>query len=186
MENVWFTSDTHFHHGNILWLGKGRPFSSVEEMNEMIIKRWNERVKKQDRIYHLGDISFGGLALTQPIMARLRGQIHIIRGNHDNEAMLKRLLQDQKNILSVAPYREIAFGGKKLVLFHFPILDWNRRYQGSWHLHGHTHGNLEVENGPMLDVGVDAQSFAPIDFDQVSEQLQNKPFIPRAHHKERE
>jgi calcineurin-like phosphoesterase family protein len=184
MENVWFTADTHYYHERILTLGKGRPFDSVEEMNDAMMERWNDRVQKQDRVYHLGDISFGSYVYTEMIMQGLRGQIHIIKGNHDNDAMLKKLANSVKGIQSVERYREINVGGKKVVLFHFPILDWNRRYQGSWHLHGHTHGNLEIENGSMLDVGVDCQDFAPIDFDQVTELLQDKPFIPRAHHTE--
>lgn len=185
MEQHWFTSDTHFFHKNILWLGKGRPFDSVEEMNEAMIERWNSRVTKSDHVYHLGDISFGSLALTVTVMQRLKGQIHIIRGNHDNEAALKKILRDQKNVLAVDQYKEINVGGQKIVLFHFPIIDWNRRFQGSWHLHGHCHGNLDFENGAMLDVGVDVHDFAPINFDQVSELLRDKAFVPRAHHEER-
>lgn len=186
MEKVWFTSDTHFFHTNILTLGKGRPFQTVEEMNDTIMARWNERVKRGDRVYHLGDISFGHYAYTQMIMQGLRGQIHIIKGNHDNDAMLKKLTNDVKGIQSVERYREIKIGAQKVVLFHFPILDWNMRYRGSWHLHGHTHGNLEFQNGPMLDVGVDVHDFAPIEFDQVESLLKDRPFVPHAHHKERE
>lgn len=182
-ETIWFTSDTHFHHTNILTLGKGRPFSTVMEMNEMLVKRWNERVNKSDRIYHLGDISFGNKETTLQTMSRLKGQIHIVRGNHDNEQTLKQLLRDQKNVISVKPYDEIKIGHLKIVLFHFPIIDWNWRYRGSWHLHGHCHGNLEFDNGPMLDVGVDCHNFAPIEFDTVASYLQTKQYVPRAHHK---
>jgi len=57
--NIWFTSDTHFNHRNIIGYAQ-RPFESVEEMNEVMIERWNASVRGEDTIYHLGDFSFGG------------------------------------------------------------------------------------------------------------------------------
>ena len=56
--NVWFTADTHFNHRRLIEINRPQ-FGSVEEMNETMIERWNERVKKGDRVYHLGDFALG-------------------------------------------------------------------------------------------------------------------------------
>ncbi len=83
MSTIFFTSDHHFGHKGIIKNAK-RPFRSVEEMNETMILRWNEKVKKNDIVYHLGDI--GLMASRKPIeiLERLNGKIHLIKGNHDD------------------------------------------------------------------------------------------------------
>jgi Calcineurin-like phosphoesterase len=83
MSTVWFTSDTHFFHKRILEF-TDRPCDSVEEMNEALVRNWNKHVAKGDRVYHLGDFSFGTRSQTEEMIGRLRGQIHLIRGNHDD------------------------------------------------------------------------------------------------------
>ena len=53
---IWFTSDLHFNHLNILkYEPKSRPFENVAEMNEALIKNWNDRVKPEDTVFVLGD-----------------------------------------------------------------------------------------------------------------------------------
>lgn len=165
-ETVFFTADTHFWHARLLGLGRGRPFDSIEEHNETIIDRWNERVGKGDRIYHLGDFSFGNREKTEEIIDRLRGQVHVIRGNHDGG-----LDRFASRFASYSPYKEIKLGEQRLVLFHFPIHSWHKVGQGAVHLHGHSHGLLPDYGAPRMDVGVDDHGFAPIAFDEVMEVL---------------
>lgn len=151
-------------------------------MNEEMVRRWNDRVGKGDIVYHLGDISFGTKPKTIEIMKRLKGQIHVIRGNHDNEATLK-IMVSEGIIVGYWPYKEIVTSNyQRLVLFHFPIVSWHRMHQGSWHLHGHCHGNLTFDNGPMMDVGVDCTDFAPISYDEVAKRLDGIPYAKRDHH----
>lgn len=177
-ETVFFTSDTHFGHKNITWLGRGRPFDDADAMTEGLVERWNERVHKGDRIYHLGDFSFMNKDRTQEVIHRLNGNIHVIRGNHDSG--LDRFA-DQ--FASYQSYKEIKMGEQRLVLFHFPILSWHKAHQGSWHLHGHCHGNLpEDPNIPRIDVGVDCTNYAPISYEEVSELLTGRTWIPVDHH----
>jgi len=179
---IWFTADTHFHHKNILHLGRGRPWDTVEEMNDALVHNWNQQVLPHDHVYHLGDISFGGREATLETMRRLHGNIHIIKGNHDQPKMLSYLSAEMPNVTEIRNYLEIKVDGQKIVLFHFPILDWHGLHKGSWHLHGHCHANLQFDNGPMLDVGMDNMSYTPIDFESVRALLKDVPPKFHTHH----
>lgn len=85
MSKTFFTSDTHFGHSNIIRYCN-RPYNSVEEMDEDLIKRWNAIVKKDDIVYHLGDFSFYMTKeKVSSIVRRLNGTIYLIKGNHDKK-----------------------------------------------------------------------------------------------------
>lgn len=93
--DIFVTSDTHFNHANILNFkdANGRPtreFSSVEEMNEHMIERWNSVVKPSDKVYHLGDVLFGmdKEGWMNRHWSRLMGQKRLVVGNHDNIKMM--------------------------------------------------------------------------------------------------
>ena len=79
---IWFTSDTHFYHSNIIGFCK-RPFKNVEDMNETLIENWNRVVGQDDIVFHLGDFCLGGSAEWTKILDRLNGKIYLIMGNHD-------------------------------------------------------------------------------------------------------
>ena len=82
MNNIWFTSDTHFGHKNILiYESDARPFETLEEMHEVLIDRWNSVVRDGDTVYHLGDFAFGQQWVS--IAERLKGRKKLIMGNHD-------------------------------------------------------------------------------------------------------
>ena len=80
--NTFFIADTHFGDEAILRYEK-RPFSSVEEMDQEMIRRWNEVVGDEDLVFHLGDVSSYGKEKTKEILSRLRGKKHLVLGNHD-------------------------------------------------------------------------------------------------------
>ena len=79
---IYFTADMHFNHKNII-RHCNRPFESVEEMNEVIIARFNAKVKQKDSLYILGDAVWGSADSANKIMKRLNGKKFLIRGNHD-------------------------------------------------------------------------------------------------------
>ncbi|MBQ4059987.1 MAG: metallophosphoesterase, partial [Lachnospiraceae bacterium] len=81
-DKVFFTSDTHFYHSNIINFC-GRPFKNVEVMNETLIANWNSVVGPDDIVFHLGDFCLGGSAEWTNILNRLNGKIYLIVGNHD-------------------------------------------------------------------------------------------------------
>lgn len=152
---IWFTSDQHFGHANIIKYC-ARPFSSVEEMDETIIRNFNYRVSKGDVVYHLGDFIFGDRG---PYLKRMNGTHVFIRGNHDNKKYKD-------------PYiREIKIEGQHIVLCHYAMRVWNRSHHGSWNLYGHSHGTL-VPQRLQMDVGVDSNGYYPISFDWIKELLQ--------------
>lgn len=182
MTNVFFSSDTHDLHGKIIGLAN-RPCETVEEMTEMLVDAWNSVVHKQDHVYHLGDLSFGNADQAAAFVRRLRGNIHFVEGNHDDSAR-RAARKHPRLFTSYQQYKEIRVGEQRIVMFHFPITSWHLAHRGSWHLHGHTHGNLDpaVINGPMLDVGVDAVGFAPISFDEVRQRLEGREWTPIDQH----
>lgn len=153
---VFFTSDTHFGHGGALGLYR-RPFASVAAMNEAIVARWNDRVGRDDEVWHLGDFAIRQpAAATAALLDRLNGRKHLVAGNNDPAATT-----GLKAWASVQPYVEIEIDGISLVLCHYPFRSWRGMDKGSVDLHGHSHGRLK----PMprqFDVGVDVWDFRPV------------------------
>ena len=174
MPDIFFTADTHFGHKRSLTLDAGSSISSAEEIDELLIERWNERVGLSDNIYHLGDFSFRSRERTERIIDRLNGRIHLVRGNHD-----QTLDSIQYRFASFQQYQEIRVGTQLLALFHFPILSWHHADRGAWHLHGHCHGELAEDPAiPRMDVGVDCTDFAPIAYEEVAERLAGRVWTP--------
>lgn len=151
-ERILFTSDTHYFHKKIqTFCPNTRRGSDYMEMTETLVYNWNSQVRPQDKVYHLGDVSFGSSDQTRDIVHRLNGEIHLILGNHDN----RNLLYDTHRFRSIQHYAEIKIEGHHLCLFHYPIKEWNRIQYGSFHLFGHVHGRDPGVGGRSLDVGVD-------------------------------
>ena len=156
---IYFTSDTHFGHANIINLCN-RPFQSEIEMNFEMAKRWNENVRDNDEIYHLGDFAFKGIYGLR-ILEQLKGRKHLLIGNHDSKEII-----ESSSWESVQEYKEIKYNHRKFVLFHYPIASWNGMFRDAIHLFGHTHGNYEATKN-SYDVGVDTNNFTPIPIDDI-------------------
>jgi len=183
MNNVFFTSDEHYGHDNILWLGHGRPFKTTQEMNETIIDRHNQLVKPGDRVYHLGDMFWGTVSNDEAvgIMKRLNGNHFIILGNHRNrDEFLPPFGPIQTKLVWKKEIFNLKLNDQHIVLFHFPIAEWQNKEKGWWHLYGHVHGNFK-NVGKSLDVGVDNWNFAPVPFETV-QQFMNSRSIEGAWH----
>lgn len=180
-ESVFFTSDTHFNHTNIIRFCQ-RPFKDVAEMNETLISNWNNNVGKEDIVFHLGDFCLGGAAEWANILDRLNGKIYLILGNHD----LKNILQGFINRFEhVAMAMCIQIGKKKIYLSHYPYLCFEGGYKNDvWQLFGHVHtrqtntgldaSRLQYLYPTQLDVGVDNCNFKPLSFEQVRERIINQ------------
>lgn len=177
---MYFSADSHAFHQNILRYCEGtRPFGSVEEMNDALIKGWNSVVTDKDEIYHLGDISLGDAVQTREFLQKLRGKKHLVLGNHDEVVRANRDIQG--HFATVQEYKEIKYHKKIVVLSHYPFLTWHGSYRGSWHLHGHSHNGLAAANAHVrrLDVGVDSVGFTPISIEAVAEIVNAKMFEPQ-------
>lgn len=176
--DIWFISDTHFFHKNIIEYCD-RPFDSVKEMNEALVTNWNECVKPHDLIYHTGDVSFGKAEETSDLLALLNGEKHLIRGNHDKG----REKGWRDHWRTVNDFKEIKWADQKIVLCHYALRVWNRSHYGSWHVYGHSHGELDDDPHALSwDVGVDNNDFKPVSFDQLAEIMSQKDFKPVDHH----
>jgi calcineurin-like phosphoesterase family protein len=183
MTTIWFTSDNHFGHANIIKHAE-RPFDSVEEMDAEMILRWNRRVKNNDLVYHLGDFTLGNFETAHRYFTQLNGCIKIL-GNpwhHDSRWLsgAHMLFSKSDHPIEVIPSMEVLEFHKYsetkypqvLVLCHYPLGEWDRKHYGSWHLHGHSHGRYIHKDGELaFDVGVDCHEFYPINLDAVAEMM---------------
>ena len=158
---VWFTADTHFNHAGALSLYR-RPFSSVVEMNEAMIARWNTVVEPDDEVWHLGDFALRtGAAAAAALLGQLNGRKHLVTGNNDPPEIVTL-----EAWASVQAYAELRVNGRRLVLCHYAFRTWNGMAKGALNLHGHSHGRLK----PLprqTDVGVDGWDFRPIAVEQM-------------------
>ena len=112
-DEVFFTSDSHFFHKRILIYCPNRKFSSIEEMNEGLIKAWNDKVPNGATVFHMGDFAFTSLTNMEKNISRLNGNIHIIRGNHDADF-------PKDKFVSIQNYKEITVGNRHIILCHNP------------------------------------------------------------------
>lgn len=167
---IYFTSDTHFGHHNIIKYCN-RPFNNIDEHDDALVDNWCSIVKKGDTVYHLGD--FGNTKdydRLRKICNKLTGQIMFIRGNHDtNLDAIKfrfKFIKDTHLISTKIENAKI-----RLFLSHYPHRTWIHRSRDSYHLFGHTHGNLG-SHGLSFDIGVDCWQYRPISIVEVHNYVQ--------------
>ena len=184
MKQIWFTSDNHFFHKSILKFAREtRQGNTVDEMNELMIEKWNETVALYDDVYSLGDFSFGSARKTIEVLKRLKGRIHLIRGNHDHWIDQGSEGREAAGFFEwIRDYKRASFADVETVMFHYPIFEWEKMHYGSFHLYGHVHGNTVVP-GRALDVGIDARPQKDMglwNFDEIRQLLSQREV--RAHH----
>ena len=174
MNEIFFTSDTHFgHQPEFLW--KPRGFSSVEEMDEAIIENWNKVVKPNDIIYHLGDTMLNDNVYGLECFKRLNGQIFLIYGNHDSDARKNLLFTELSGKMLGGWYAWLfKYGKLSIYMSHYPTLtanyDEKHFNQHVLSLHGHTHQRtnwLDPKNPFLYHVGLDSHNNTPVHIDEV-------------------
>jgi calcineurin-like phosphoesterase family protein len=175
---IYFTSDTHFGHFNIIRICN-RPFQDLASHDETIIEKWNNKVAPTDIVYHLGDFAYRcSSEYCAQILRRLNGQIILIPGNHEkvlfetykrySEFKNKIIICGGINYTNNSVVYEIEIEKRKIILCHYGMRTWNGSFRGSWHLYGHSHGNLPPLFKSM-DIGVDCTNFEPLSFNEVKE-----------------
>ena len=181
-EGLFFTSDTHWCHENILKFCK-RPFSSIEEHDKVLIDNWNSVIGPDDTVFHLGDFCFGGFPKWKEIREQLNGHIILIVGNHDR----KNLTAGAQALFDYVTYQmQITVDGRTVYLNHFPFLcfahsdpklysDNNLAFSMYGHVHSGPNSNSD-DNGRLqylyptqYDVGVDNNNYYPISWQKVNE-----------------
>ena len=177
MPSVFLTSDTHFGHAGVTRFlrddgTKLRPWDSVEEMDEEMVKRWNETVKPTDKVYHLGDVVINRKALS--IMHRLNGDKVLIKGNHD----IFRLDEYTQHFRDIRGYHVM----NGMILSHIPVHPEQLRRFGC-NIHGHLHSNRVMFDDPVMgeivdpryySVCVEQTEFRPILFEDVLKRIQEQ------------
>lgn len=173
--SIFWTADTHWGHGNVIKYCN-RPFASVEEMDEEMVRRWNEVVGQDDTIYHLGDFAMGKTA-APTILNRLNGHKHLVYGNHDSK-QTRELPQWETS----QPYLEINVDKQFIVMCHYKFDVFNRSHRGGIQLYGHSHNSIPP-NDRQLDVGVDAWDFRPVGLVDIVRRMKSaKPYKSPDHH----
>lgn len=181
MSETWFTSDTHFSHQNLMQHYKHRlDCGSVENMIEVMIAKWNDRVRPGDTVYHTGDFGGKDSLLDAKIAWRLNGKLHFLPGNHDRKILKQPKFVNRCSVIYPYSYAEISIDKQKIVLCHYPIWEWNQLHRGWWHLHGHLHAKPHGIPGKIMDIGSDGNDLAPYHLDEVRKFMDARPI--RYHH----
>ena len=160
--SIYVTSDLHFGHKNIIKY-ENRPYNNIEYMDNAIIELWNNTVKDEDLVYILGDFSWYKGKETNQILTKLKGNKVLIIGNHDKNFLdTKEFNRDL--LQEICYYKELKMNKTKIVMCHYPIIDWNGKNNGSIHLYGHVHSMINNDTNYMkqlekeyncLNVGID-------------------------------
>lgn len=206
MKNIWFTSDTHWNHKNIVrgtseWTKLDpssshqslRDFDTLEEHNAALIKTINSVVKHDDELWHLGDWSFGGHENIKKFRDQLHcGTIHLVFGNHDQhieptDSPYKGLFASTQYVKNLSYKIDCQKSGKygktNIFLSHYSHQVWSQSHHGVIHLFGHSHGTLKGI-GKSMDVGVDTNNLYPYHLDEIIDIMKNiKPAMVDHHNK---
>ena len=137
----YFIADMHFGHKNVLSFDN-RPFKDIEEHDNTLITNWNNKVKEDDDIYIIGDISWHNASKTIDIVKSLNGVKHLIVGNHDR-SLLK--IKDFRSLFAeITDYKELLLPDRKgIVLCHYPMPCFKNHFYEWYHLYGHVHSSFE-------------------------------------------
>lgn len=175
----FFTSDNHFFHKNINKLQRDTRggYNTLEELHKAMADVWNSTVSPEDEVYMLGDFSFAKWCLTESVLEKLNGIKTIILGNHDHWVTK----YSYSYFKEITHYKEITIDKKKVVLFHYPIVEWNGMHHGSFHLYGHVHGSY-THPGKALDVGIDNRPQKDLGlwtWEEIVEYMEDRPILGR-------
>lgn len=186
-DKLFFTSDTHFHHKNIIEFCN-RPFGDERIMDFALISNWNKVVPKDGIVFHAGDFAMTSrIDYIESIVSQLNGKIYLTLGNHDLQNRFDRQVvrdifhqTDDMFYLTVRD-EELNGGHVNFQICHYPFLYWKR---GSYMLHGHVHsGPFSTANEVVpyhsmrYDIGVDAWNYTPVSYHQLKVILTKKSMI---------
>ena len=184
-DKVFLTSDPHFWHSNIIKYCK-RPFSNVEEMNDILIKNINDTVPADALLFIVGDFAFTGSTNAIRVLSeRIIPKIVLIYGNHCHQNKLFKETKTQYFLHATERLKisikddEVHGGMQEIILDHYPGIVWNGSHRGTWQAFGHVHLNGEVStsldasyvrsrmSANQYDVGVDNNNYTPISYEEL-------------------
>lgn len=181
---IYFTSDWHFNH-NKEFIYEPRGFFSVDEMNSVIIHRYNALVNMDDIVYVLGDLSLGGasdeaLKKSKRLIQSLKGELRVILGNHDTDRRIE-MYKECWNVEVIGFAERLKVNGYNFYLSHYPSITSNLDFDKPLksrviNLFGHTHSKDKFyeDNPLMYNVSIDAQECLPVSVDKVIKDIKKK------------
>jgi calcineurin-like phosphoesterase family protein len=169
MQTRFVIGDTHFGHKNILEFEPvHRPFGSIEEHDEAIIDRWNSVVKKNDTVWHLGDVLFGKDRFE--LLSRLNGKKRLVMGNHDNYDV-RLYLNHFERVCGAAKIDSV-------ILSHVPI-HTGQFYRFTANIHGHMHSK-SLDDARYINVSAEMNNLTPIAWEEAVKQSPRQVPVPRS------
>lgn len=160
-KKVFITSDTHFGHGRIIQY-ENRPFNSIQEMDNELIKRWNSKVSNKDTVIHLGDFCFGNKDRVTELVSKLNGKKILVMGNYDKGRPVNWYIDCGFNEVYNYPilYKEF------FILSHEPITYLKAPFIN---LYGHIHGspNYPTFTRNSTCCCVERWNYTPINFNTI-------------------
>lgn len=143
ISRIFYISDLHLYDQNLIKPERPvrRDFTTIEDMHRLIAERWKEKVSSRDKVYVLGDVSKRHAHDSASFLKALPGEKILITGNHD----LRNLeFREFRSVFSgIHIYQKILDQGREVILFHYPVEEWERYWAGSCHIHGHVHRNQD-------------------------------------------
>ncbi len=140
----YYIADLHFFHESLNTKMDHRGFENVEAMNQYMIDKWNQKVRRNDEVVILGDLSWGKAEETNELLRKLHGKLYLIQGNHDR--FLSNNNYQTSRFVWIKPYAEMHDNRRKVVLCHYPIMCYNGQYRRdergnskTYMLYGHVH-----------------------------------------------
>ena len=163
---IYYTADLHLHYAPLL---AGRPFATVADMDEALIRNWNNVVTEADTVYLVGDVGYNGGYVPLDALRRLKGHKHLIRGNHDTG--FEDAVRLYECFETVTDFNEIDDGDSHVILCHYPILYRKRGYMIHGHLHHGRGAEFEMlrQLPKVLNAGVDVNFYRPVALAQLIE-----------------
>lgn len=166
---VYFISDTHFGHENIIKLCN-RPFISVDDMNTYMVDKWRETVSNRDKVYIVGDLFYRCKSI-ESILKSLSGEKHLILGNHDKSW----LSGHEKYFVSISLVDIVPTSRGNVVLCHYPWVSWPNQKR-SYMVHGHIHNSVGdafypylISNNHILNASVEVNGYKPCTIEELIE-----------------
>ena len=164
MSKIWIVSDTHFNHKRIIEYAS-RPFDNIIQMNKTLVKNWNELVKKEDKVFHLGDIGFGTTEEMQKFFQNMNGYKILIRGNHD-----KRFSDGALRKIGFSEiYKYPIIIQEFYMLSHAPLFLNNAMPYVN--IHGHIH-EKSIIGANYINACVEHTNYKPINFNSIKKKFQ--------------
>ena len=177
-DKTFLVSDLHMCHENILRFDDNRShFKNIEAHDEFIIESWNRTVKNEtDTVIVAGDLFYRAKAeQMEDILIRLNGKIRLVRGNHDKKHMniLEKYCSIERDIWEI-PTNKIWNGIPSIVISHYPLASWNKKFHGSISAYGHVHHPNFSMNNKSWNIAIHLNDFKILTLNEVKEKIESR------------